>query len=495
MNSGTIQTDPAVNTNGNHFFTIGVESLPTATITSGDSSICDDGSTASISIDLTGTAPWTFHYMINGTNETTVDNIATSPYTLVVSNALGPLASDGPGNYVFNISYIRDATGSTGIRDFTTTVTITLNESPNPDISGNKTVAINENNVIYTTASVSGHTYLWEYDGPAGTTHNGVLTNNTLDMHWGGTAGSGYVKVTETVTVGGCSITTPNYLITVTDIPNPIVTGPTPVCNNRIVVYRTSKVGTHTYAWTITPIAGRTIIGNTDLDSVVVQWTSDGAYSVKVEETGSEMRDNTLPVTVNPLPPAGNTVTDPVICAGQTASVIVQAAAAGLTYQLRLHSDSSNVGSPVSSGPGGNITLQASPSSSTVYNVLVTDENTCSIQLTDTSIVTVNALPSPTITGSDTICQGSVIVYSTESGMSNYLWTVSDVDVPAAHTVTSGGGTGDNSVTVRWDGYEGHRVSMNYQDNGCSAATPAVTDIWVTKLPETGPQYHLPNSP
>jgi len=97
VNSGTIQTSPAVTVTGDHRFTIGVESLPTATITSGDASICDDGSTTNISIDLTGTAPWTIHYRVNGANETTINNIATSPYTLVVSNAIEPLATQGPG--------------------------------------------------------------------------------------------------------------------------------------------------------------------------------------------------------------------------------------------------------------------------------------------------------------------------------------------------------------------------------------------------------------
>ena len=65
MNSGTIRTSPPVSLAGNHFFTIGVESLPTATITSGPAGICDDGSSTNISIDLTGTPPWTLRYRIN----------------------------------------------------------------------------------------------------------------------------------------------------------------------------------------------------------------------------------------------------------------------------------------------------------------------------------------------------------------------------------------------------------------------------------------------
>ena len=414
QNSGTIQTNPVVSVSGDQRFTIGVESLPTALITSSNASICDNGATTNISIDLTGTAPWTIRYKINGGNETTINNIASSPYTLVVSNAMEPLASQGPGNYIFNVSYIRDAGGSTGIRDFTKTVTITLNDSPVPVISGNQTVAINENNVIYSTPLVSGHTYLWTYSGTAGTIHNGVVTGNTLDMHWGSVAGAGWVQVTETATSGGCFTTSTKYNITITDQPNPLVTGPSPVCNTSTVVYRTAKVGTHTYLWTL-PLGGGSIVGVANRDSVVINWTSAGNFSVMVAETGSVTQNFTLPVIVNPLPAKTNAVSDPVICGGQTANIVVTAAAPGITYQLHKVSDNSVVGSPVSSGPGGDVTLPVTPLASTNYYVMATNEYTCSDQLTDIASVTVNQPPVPTLAGSQTVCEGNVEFYTTDN--------------------------------------------------------------------------------
>ena len=128
------------------------------------------------------------------------------------------------------------------------------------------------------------------------------------------------------------------------------------------------------------------------------------------------------------------------------------------------------------------------------YTVTVTDAQGCPLDSTFT--VTEPAAVVPTLTGSDTICQETIVVYTTEAGMNNYSWIVTDVDPSAAHTITAGGGASDNTITVQWDGYEGHTVSVNYEDGtGCSAATPTELEIWVTKLPETGPQYHLPNSP
>ena len=62
--------------------------------------------------------------------------ILPTPYILVVSNAIPALASGGPGIYSFTVSYIRDATGTTGIRDFETAANITLHASPVPSITG-----------------------------------------------------------------------------------------------------------------------------------------------------------------------------------------------------------------------------------------------------------------------------------------------------------------------------------------------------------------------
>jgi hypothetical protein len=353
-------------------------------------------------------------------------------------------------------------------------------------------VAIGEDNVIYTTPLVSGHTYLWSYSGTTGTTHNGSLTGNTLNMHWGTDAGAGWVQVVETVTAGGCSIATAHYDVTITDTPNPLVTGPTPVCNNQTVVYRTAKVGSHLYAWTL-PLGGGSIIGATDLDSVVVSWTSTGNYSVRVEETGSSTVSYTLPVTVNPLPDNSNAVSDPTICDGEIADIIVSAAAPGITFQLYRVGDNVAIGSPVSSGPGGDVTLPASPSVSTNYYVIGTNEYSCAMQLTDIALVTVHPLPIPTITGNQNACVDGVELYYTENGggITNYSWIV-----------TGGTFTGGSTyqITVTWGTvvglFEDRTVSVNYTDaNGCVAENPTELTVRVHRVPVTGPNFHLPNTP
>jgi hypothetical protein len=403
--SGLIRTSSAVAINGSHYFTIGVESLPTAIITSGNTGICDDGSTATISIDLTGEAPWTIRYKINGSNETTLSNIAISPYTLVVSNAIPALNSGGPGNYDFNVSYVSDATGSSGILDFAKTVTITLFESPNPAVSGNTTAAIGET-VTYSTPNVSGHTYQWTVNNG---TINGSSTGSSVSITWASSFGTGWVRVEETATTGGCSKTTANYDVTITDVPNPLVSGNNNVCLNTTEIYRTAKVGTHTYAWSL-PLGGGTISGSSTLDTVVVEWSGLGPRSIRVDETGSSTVGNTMNLTVNPVPDNGNTITDPTSCEGSNASMVVEGTGPGITYQLRLNSDDTEVGLPVSSGPGGDITLINNPTVTTTYNVLATNEYGCSVQLTDLAIVTVDPLPSAHAGTDDEACSNNADV-------------------------------------------------------------------------------------
>jgi hypothetical protein len=81
----------------------------------------------------------------------------------------------------------------------------------------------------------------------------------------------------------------------------------------------------------------------------------------------------------------------------------------------------------------------------------------------------------PTITGPSVAClNSSDKVYTTETGKTNYIWIVT------GGTITAGGGTSSNSVTVSWNVAGAHMVSVNYNNNyGCSAVTPTVYNVMV----------------
>lgn len=488
---GAIKTAPVpISLNGDHIFTIGVESLPTATITGGTASICDDGSSTNIPITLTGTGPWNIKYRINGANETSINNIATSPYSLVVSNALPVLASGGPGSYVFTISYVQDKTGSTGIGDFTTSATITLKPSPKPVITGLTTTPANSS-VIYRTSS-SGSIYEWTITGGMPSTSN----LNPVSVTWG-TGAAGTLVLKETI--DGCSITTPTYNVTLTDIPDPVISGNGEVCMNSIHTYSTPNVSSHTYEWTV--IGGTPATGTSN--SIAVTWTTVGKdRKVILKETGSISVEKTLTVAVNPLPSALNTVSDPLICTGSQASIVVAGADGGIDYQLRLNSDNSNVGSSVSSMAGGDVTLIASPVVSSVYNVWATNEFGCNVQLADLSNVTVKANPIFTLAVDNTnSCAGDKVVLAvTSSDAATYTWPSADSEILS---VVDTSPADAKKKQVNWKPNSGltfsgfppqitKTLSITGTLSGCS--TTKTVDVVINRKPETGLPYHIGNN-
>ena len=82
-----------------------------------------------------------------------------------------------------------------------------------------------------------------------------------------------------------------------------------------------------------------------------------------------------------------------------------------------------------------------------------------------------------TITGPAQVCAGSINnVYTTESGMTGYIWTIS-----AGGTITAGDGT--NSITVTWNTTGSQTISVNYTDTfGCVALNATVYDVTVNPL-------------
>ena len=85
---------------------------------------------------------------------------------------------------------------------------------------------------------------------------------------------------------------------------------------------------------------------------------------------------------------------------------------------------------------------------------------------------TVNVAPTPTFTlqPGATAYRGIEVTYTTESGKSNYVWTFTGV-LSTDYTITSGGTSTDNSVTLRWTTTGSKTVTINYTHNGCSAAS------------------------
>jgi gliding motility-associated-like protein len=135
----------------------------------------------------------------------------------------------------------------------------------------------------------------------------------------------------------------------------------------------------------------------------------------------------------------------------------------------------------VYSGPGvsaGNFDPAVAGIGTHTITYTYMDGNGCSDQATNT--ITVNPAPVVTISGPLTVCELSTgNIYTTESGMANYNWSVS-----VGGTITNGGGVGDDFVEVTWNTPGAQTVSVNYENMfGCTATTPHTENITVNSIP------------
>jgi gliding motility-associated-like protein len=343
--------------------------------------------------------------------------------------------------------------------------------------------ACSATNVIYTTQA--GQTgYVWTFTGVSGTdysiTSGGTGTNNTVTLKWL-TAGSKTVTINYT-NAGGCTAITATSSTAnlVTLSPTPTITGPTPVCVGVAGNVYTTEAGMSNYTWVVS--AGGTITagGGTGNNTVTVTWTTTGAKTVTVNYNNlngcTATSATTYNVTVNALPVP--TVAGPTpVCVGVAGNVYTtEAGMSNYTWVV-------SAGGTITAGGGtGNNTVTVTWTTTGAKTITVNYNNTngCTATSATTYNVTVNALPVPTIAGPTPVCVGVAgNVYTTEAGMSNYTWVVS-----AGGTITAGGGTANNTVTVTWTTTGAKTVTVNYNNlNGCTATSPTTYNVTVNALP------------
>lgn len=100
----------------------------------------------------------------------------------------------------------------------------------------------------------------------------------------------------------------------------------------------------------------------------------------------------------------------------------------------------------------------------------------------------INTLPAPTFIvspGSDD-CAFDEVVYTTQSGMSNYVWNIPGF-LGSDYTIISGGtGPSDYTVTLKWITDSAKTVTVNYTDgNGCTGI-PATSTVTIHPIPSIG---------
>lgn len=290
---------------------------------------------------------------------------------------------------------------------------VTINVNPRPDIMLNDT-AICTGSTIILDANNIGSTYLW----------NDASTSQTNSVSLAGT-------YTVTVTNSFACTASASAIISVSNNLN-VELNDTAICQGRSVVLNAGYTGS-SYQW------------SNSSNSQTINVTTGGTYSVTVTHPSGCTGADTAVVTVNQNPTA-NAGDDVEICYGEQAVLI---ATGGTLYGW-------NNGVNTASNT-------VSPQSTASY--IVTVQNAFACTLTDTVTVTVNQLPSVSLSNLNDVCENAT-PFTLTGGTPN-------------GGVYSGLGVSSGSFSPSIAGVGTHTVTYTYADaNGCTDS--AHTQINVT---------------
>lgn len=269
-----------------------------------------------------------------------------------------------PGTYTLTVTDPNGCSNSTSLQ-------ITENPNPQPVIAGQFTVC--SGSTAQLDATMPG---IVSYQWSTGAVTPGIQAS---------VAGIYAVTVTD---ANGCSGST-SQNITVNTLPIVSISGTPAFCDGDSITISAVTAGLNTFLWS----------NGATASSILV--TNGGNYAVTVTDANNCSNSATIAITENPLPqpvlPANIS-----LCDGQ--NTLLQPG----TFSSYQWSD-------------GSISATLSVNSSGSYAVTVIDANGCIN--TATSLVVVNPIPTPTISGPDSICDGQSALLNAGSGYVQYLWS------------------------------------------------------------------------
>lgn len=271
------------------------------------------------------------------------------------------------------------------------------------------------------------------------------------------------------------------------------------ICGGTTVTLDANSPAVGTGLWTITSGAGGTVefptVNNSDFDGTngtnyVLTWT--------ITNGGCSSSDNVnISFPLLPEKPAAFILSDNTVCQGDNDVDYSVANNPSLTYNW---SYTGGLGATIS-GSGNAIQIDYAVTA-TSGTVEVYTTNGCGDSDPLELAVTVNTLPVFTVTGSDTdLCDEDLFDLTTTFTSINTDYNIEivlDGTPVAGSPFTSSDNPYDYSENFAWNGpavSDTHSFMVTVTDkNGCvsTTATPITFDVW--KKPETGPQYHVPNT-
>ncbi len=380
---------------------VAVSSRPTSVL-SGSTTICT-GDSASLSIVLTGSQPWSLTYS-DGTTPVTVNGITSSPYSFKVAPST---------TKTYSVSSLADVNCTAATVDKTGIAIVSVNARPTSVLSGSTTIC-NGDSVLLSIALTGTQPWRLTYtDGNTPISVNGIASS-PYSFKVAPSSAKTY-SVTSLADANCTAISgdkTGTAVVSVNARPTSVLSGTATICTGDSTSLSIALSGSQ--PWSVTYTDGTT--------PVTVNRITSSPYSFKVAPsttktysvssltdancTGNAVdKTGTAIVFVNARPTSvlsGSTT----ICNGD--SVLLSIALTGSQPWSLTYTDGTTPLSVngITSSP---YSFKVAPSSTKTYSVSsLTDANCTAISgdKTGTAIVSVYARPTSVLSGTATICKG-----------------------------------------------------------------------------------------
>jgi len=417
---------PDSNPVGSNTITITVHPLPTATI-SGGTSICAGTGPVTLTVNLTGTSPWSITYT-DGITPVTVSAINSSPYTFSVNPAFGTTNT-------FSVSNVTDANNCSNVGTGNTVV-IVYPVHIASTVSSQQSICYGASAATLTATAASGGSGSFVYQWQISTDNASwadIDDATGLLFNPGNLFVTTYYRIVSTDV--NCGSMTSNVItITVHEPFNePVIGSPQTICNGDtpLELSGTHNIGSNVYIYqwqsSTTPLIPSSW-SNVNSTSLVYQ---PGSLSVTttfrliaidngIPSCGA-VSSNEITMTVQTVPTPGTIGSDQTICSGETPasltsgasgtgsgviSYIWEASTDGLSWQPIVPAATSATYSPGS-------LMQTTQFRRKTISTL--DGNNCESLPTSPVIITVQQLlaASVSVSGSaNTVCSGTTVIYT-----------------------------------------------------------------------------------
>lgn len=478
--------------------TVTVNPLPTAAV-SGSTAVCLGDVAPTITFTgASGTAPYTFTYNINGGANQTVTSVGN---TATLSAPTGVA-----GTFNYNLISVVDASSTACTQAQVGIATVVVNPLPTATIAGTTAVCIGAASPTITFTGANGtapYTFTYNINGGANQTIVSVGTTATIAAPTGvaGVFNYNLVSVEDASSTSCSQAQVGTATITVNPAPTATLAGTIDVCEGdaapTITFTGANGTANYTFTYNINGGASQNLVSTGNTATITAPTGSPGVYTynlTNVQDASvtacSQTQFDVITVTVNALPTAtiAGTTTVCVDDANPTITFTGANGTAPYTFTYNINGGANQT--VVSVVNTATVSASTSVAGTFNYNLVSVEDassTTCSQAQVGIATVTVNPLPTATISGTTEVCLGDpnpTITLTGANGTAPYTFTY-NINGGAPQTIVSVGNTATISVPTAIAGtFAFNLVSVeDASATGCSQAQVGTATITVNALP------------